>query len=104
MARYEQMRYNPAKGIGFNPIEAAANIKVPMLLVLAEKEELMDNKQNGAKVYEVIKAKKDVPVALHTIKGIAHYGIYKEGFEEATKLELEWFGKHLKAAAPKPEK
>jgi dipeptidyl aminopeptidase/acylaminoacyl peptidase len=43
MARYEQMRYNPAKSIGFSPIEAAAKIKVPMLLVLAEKEELMDN-------------------------------------------------------------
>lgn len=104
MARYKQIRYNPAKGIGFSPLEAAAKIKVPMLLVLAEKEELMDNKQNGAKVYEIIKAKKDVPVALHSIKGITHYGVYKEGFEEATKLELEWFGKYLKAPAPKPEK
>jgi dipeptidyl aminopeptidase/acylaminoacyl peptidase len=102
MARYEQIRYNPAKGIGFSPIEAAAKIKVPTLLVLAEKEELMDNKQNGAKVYEIIQAKKNVPVALHTIKDITHYGIYKEGFEEATKLELAWFGKHL--APLKPEK
>jgi dipeptidyl aminopeptidase/acylaminoacyl peptidase len=102
MARYEQMRYNPAKGIGFNPIEAAAKIKVPMLLVLAEKEELMDNKQNGGKVYEIIKAKGDVPVALHAVKDITHYGIYTDGFEEATKLELEWFGKHL--GAPKPKK
>lgn len=75
---------------------------MPMLLVLAEKEELMDNKQNGAKVYEIIQAKKSVPVALHTIKDITHYGIYKEGFEEATKLELAWFGKHL--APLKPEK
>jgi len=103
MARYEQMRYNPAKGIGFSPLEAAAKIKVPMLLVLAEKEELLDNKLNGGKVYEIIKARKDVPVVLHTIKGITHYGIYKEGFEEATKLELEWFGKHLKAPAAKPD-
>jgi dipeptidyl aminopeptidase/acylaminoacyl peptidase len=101
MARYEQMRYNPAKGIGYNPVEAAANIRVPTLLVLAEKEELLDNAQNGGKVYEVIKARKDVPVALHTIKGITHYGIYKEGFEEATKLELEWFGKHLPAPGPR---
>src|SRR5262249_36803672 len=102
MAIYKQMRYNPAKGIGFSAIEAAAMIKVPMLLVLAEKEELMDNKQNGAKVYEIIKAKKNVPVALHTIQGITHYGIYREGFDEATKLELEWFRKQL--TAPKPEK
>jgi hypothetical protein len=27
----------------------------------------MDNKQNGGKVYEIIKARGDVPVALHTI-------------------------------------
>lgn len=75
-----------------------------MLLVLADKEELMDNKQNGEKVYEIIKAKKNVPVAKHTLKGITHYGIYREGFEEATKLELEWFGKHLKMPSPKQEK
>jgi len=104
MAKYEQMRYNPAKGVGFSPLDAATKIKVPMLLVLAEKEELMDNKQNGVKVYEIIQAKKNVPVALHTIKDITHYGIYKEGFEEATKLELEWFSSHLKAAAPKSDK
>lgn len=104
MARYGHMRYNPAKGIGFSPLEAAEKIKVPMLLVLAEKEELMDNKQNGEKVYEIIKAKKDIPVELHILKGIMHYGIYKEGFEEATKLELKWFAKHLEVSAPKPEK
>jgi len=106
MARYAHMRYNPAKGVGYSPIAAAEKIAVPMLIVMAEKEELMDNKQNGEKVYEILKAKKDVPVAAHSIKGITHYGIYKEGFEEATKLELEWFGKHLKAppAAPKVEK
>jgi len=27
---------------------------------------------------------------------ISHYGIYREGFSEATKLEIEWFDKHLK--------
>ena len=30
----------------------------------------------------------------HFREEITHYGIYKEGFAEATKLELEWFGKH----------
>lgn len=37
-----------------------------------------------------------VPVAYHVLKGITHYGIYREGFEEATRLELEWFIQHLK--------
>jgi hypothetical protein len=55
-------------------------------------------------VYEIIQARKNVSVALHTIKDITHYGIYKEGFEEATKLELDWFVKHLNMAASKPEK
>jgi dipeptidyl aminopeptidase/acylaminoacyl peptidase len=99
MAKYANMRYNPAKGIGYSPIEAAEKIRAPMIIVMAEKEELMDNKQNGEKVYAIINAKKDVPVVAHTIKGITHYGIYKEGFAEATKLEIEWFSKHLKVGA-----
>jgi dipeptidyl aminopeptidase/acylaminoacyl peptidase len=98
MAKYANMRYNPARSLGFNVFEAAAKIKVPMMLVLAEKEELLDNKQNGVKVYDIIKARMDVPVELHVIKGIGHYGIYKEAFDEAMKLEMAWFGKHLKAA------
>ena len=35
----------------------------------------------------------------HVIKGITHYGVYREGFEEATRVELEWFNQHLKAPA-----
>jgi uncharacterized protein len=96
MAKYAQMRYNPARTLGFSSFEAAAKIKAPMLLVLAEKEELLDNKQNGVKVYDIIKARKDVPVELHIIKGISHYGIYTEAFDEAMKLEINWYGKHLK--------
>jgi len=98
MAKYAQMRYNPAKSLGFSAFEAAAKIKAATLLVVAEKEELLDNKQNGIKVYEIIKARMDVPTELHIIKGIAHYGIYREGFDESMKLEIAWFGKHLKAS------
>jgi len=105
LAQYENMRVNPARSIGFSPIDAAAKIKVPTLIVMAEKEELMDNTQNGAKVYDIIAARKSVPVARHTIKDIGHYGIYREGFAEATKLEIEWFDTHLKGSpAPKADK
>jgi dipeptidyl aminopeptidase/acylaminoacyl peptidase len=96
LARYENIRINPARSIGYSPIEVAEKIKVPMLIVMAEKEELMDNKLNGEKVYEIVAAKKTAPVARHTIKDLSHYGIYREGFAEATKLELEWFDRHLK--------
>ena len=96
MARYENMRVNPVKSIGFNAIEAAEKIRVPMIIIDAENEELMDRHQNGERVAELLKSR-GVPVAYHVLKGMTHYGIYREGFEEATRLELEWFTQHLKA-------
>ena len=96
MASYENMRANPARTIGFNSVEAAAKIKVPALFVVAEKEEL----SNNAVVEQIHKdiQKRGVPSGYHVIKGITHYGIYREGFAEATKLEIEWFDRHLKAS------
>jgi hypothetical protein len=96
LATYENMRANPARSIGFSAVEAAAKIKVPALFVVAEKEEL----SNNAVVEQVHKdiQKRGVPTAYHVVKDITHYGIYREGFAEATKLEIEWFDKHLKGA------
>jgi hypothetical protein len=102
MARYAQMRANPAKGRDYNPVADGSRITAPTLIVVAEREELMDNAQNGRKVFEVLQSKGGVPVAYHEMKGILHYGIYREGFEEATKLELDWFATHLRADR-KPE-
>ena len=94
MERYAQMRVNPAKAIGFSPVEAAAQITAPAIFIVAEKEEL----GNNAAVESVYKSlsERGVPSAYHVIKGITHYGIYSEGFEEATRLELDWFNTHLK--------
>lgn len=100
LARYDYMRSNPAKGIGYSPVEAAEKIKAATIIVVAENEELMDNAQNGQKVYEILKAK-GVPCAYHVLKGITHYGVYNEAFDEATKLELAWFDEHLKGAPAK---
>jgi len=30
------------------------------------------------------------------IPGIAHYGIYSEAREQATRMAIEWFDAHLK--------
>jgi hypothetical protein len=98
MARYEQMRVNPVKSIGFNAIAAAGGIRVPMLIIDAENEELMDRHQNGERVAGILK-EHGVPVAYHVLPGITHYGVYREGFEEATRLELEWFTRHLQQPA-----
>jgi cephalosporin-C deacetylase-like acetyl esterase len=96
LAKYENIRVNPARSIGFSAVDAATKIKAPALFVVAEKEEL----SNNAVVEQVHKdiQKRGVPTAYHVIKGITHYGIYREGFAEATKVEIEWFDKHLKGA------
>ncbi len=95
MATYAQMRANPAKGIGYSAIEAAEHITAPLLIVDAENEELMDRHLNGEKAYEIVKGH-GVAAEYHLIKGITHYGVYKEAFEEAAAAELAWFKKHLK--------
>ncbi len=94
MATYENMRVNPTKSIGFSALDAAAKINVPAIFVVAENEELSSN----ATVEAVHKGllERGVPSSYHVIKGITHYGVYAAGFAEATKVELEWFNKHLK--------
>jgi dipeptidyl aminopeptidase/acylaminoacyl peptidase len=89
LATYEMMRANPARGVGFNSVEAAAKIKAPMLLVDAEKDELVDIRQHGGKVAGILKAN-GVPVEYRIIPGITHYGVYKEKFAEVTAIETEW--------------
>jgi dipeptidyl aminopeptidase/acylaminoacyl peptidase len=88
------MRVNPAKSIGYSPVEASAKIKAPTMILVAEKEELMSNDENGKKAFDFLQANK-VPSEYHVLPGIGHYGVYKEAFDEATKLEAAWFAAHL---------
>jgi dipeptidyl aminopeptidase/acylaminoacyl peptidase len=96
LATYDMMRANPARSLGFNSIEAAAKIKVPMLLVDAEKDELVDIRQHGGKVAGILKAN-GVPVEYRVIPDITHYGVYKEKFVEVTAIETEWLQKTVKS-------
>jgi len=103
MAAYAHMRYNLAKGIGFDPIKAAEKITVPMLIIDAGNEELMSTAENGRRGADILKAR-GTDVDYHVIPGIGHYGVYVEKFKEVTERELAWFDQHLKARQPaKPE-
>ncbi len=66
-----------------------------MLFVLAEKEELFDNKDHGLKAHERAQG----PKKLVIVPGITHYGIYLEARAQAQQLALEWFRQHLMPAA-----
>lgn len=96
MAAYAQMRANPAKSIGYAPLDAAQKISAPMLIVAAEKEELMSNADNAQKAFEILQ-RRQVPSEYHVLPGISHYGVYRESFEDATRLAADWFRKHLQA-------
>jgi dipeptidyl aminopeptidase/acylaminoacyl peptidase len=100
MASYAHMRYNPAKDVAYDAIRAAENVKVPMLIIDAGKEELMDITKNGGHVAEILKAS-GTPVEYHILPDIGHYGVYGAKFQDALKLELDWFDKHLKPTPPR---
>lgn len=78
----------------YRPVEFAAQLKAPILIIDAEKEELFDIKLHGALVYE--RVKKNVPARYHVFPGIKHYGIYTTARKEATDMAIEWLNQHLK--------
>jgi uncharacterized protein len=61
--------------------------------VIAENEELFDNRTQAIKAFEAFRgAKKN----LVTIPGIRHYGIYTQARQQAQQLAIQWFEAHLK--------
>ncbi len=86
--REKMINYAPV-----DDIEKAAGCAV--LFILAENEELFENKDHGLKAYERIKG----PKKLVIIPKITHYGVYLQAREQAHKLAVEWYDTHLKGGA-----
>lgn len=63
-----------------------------MQFVIAEKEELFDNKDHALKAY----ARHKGPKNLITVPNITHYGIYTEARLQAQAAAIAWFDKYLK--------
>lgn len=66
--------------------------KCAMQFVIAEKEELFDNRDHAIKAH----ARHQGPKRLINIPNITHYGIYYEARKQAQQLAREWFDQHLK--------
>jgi dienelactone hydrolase len=82
------------KLLHYAPVEEAAKVKdAAALFIVAEKEELFDNKDHAKLAYDRMAGAKKKYVA---IPNIAHYGIYRESRDQAIKLAIEWFDEHLK--------
>jgi len=70
-------------------------IKVPVLIISAEKEQFDSNKKrHGDRIYKILKDK--VPVR-HVVLPITHFQIYSGRYKkQALALQIEWFDLHLK--------
>jgi dienelactone hydrolase len=66
-----------------------------MLFLIAEKEELFDNKDHAVKAHERARG----PKKLVTIPNITHYGVYREARPQVQQLAIEWFDTHLKGGS-----
>lgn len=97
MASYSHMRYNTAKDVAYNVIDAAKNVKIPMLIIDAGNEELMDIRENGGRVAEILKSN-GTPVKYHVMEGMNHYGVYGDKLQTALEMEVAWFDQYLKVA------
>jgi dipeptidyl aminopeptidase/acylaminoacyl peptidase len=86
-----------AKMLYYDARAVADRVNVPLLVIDAENEELMDRRENGLAVYEIVKAR-GVPSKYHVAMGITHFQIYREKFDEAVRVATEWFDEHLKGA------
>ncbi|MEW6129062.1 MAG: alpha/beta fold hydrolase [Acidobacteriota bacterium] len=78
----------------YAPIEEASKVKdCAALFIVADKEELFDNKDHAKLAYERMPGTKKKYVS---VPNITHYGIYRESRELAIKLAIEWFDQYLK--------
>ncbi len=86
--REKLMQYAPVEDVARAP-------NCAMLFVLAENEELFDNKDHGLKAHERALG----PKKLVIVPKIKHYGIYMEARKQAQQLAIDWYDEHLKKAA-----
>jgi hypothetical protein len=83
--RERLMRYAPVEDV-------ARAAGCAMLFILAEKEELFDNRDHGVKAHHRARG----PKKLVVIPKITQYGVYYEARKRCQKLALEWYDEHLK--------
>ena len=60
----------------YRPVEFAGRLKIPILIIVAEQEELMNNKDHGEKVYNIVKDNVDAKYEVFPGK---HFEIYGKG-------------------------
>ena len=78
------------KVIGYRPVDDADRITIPLLVIDAGDEELFDRHIAGELAVTRARAN-GAPAEYRVIPGITHYQIYREAFEESSRMAVEWF-------------
>ncbi|THD64405.1 CocE/NonD family hydrolase [Phenylobacterium sp.] len=81
-----------AKVVRWAPVEQANQVAAPALFVLAQKEELFSNTNNGQLACERVQG----PRKLVMLSDITHYDIYGDERDEAVTAAIDWFDRYLK--------
>ncbi len=81
-----------ARMAAHSPLAAAANVRVPTLIIDAEQEELFNRLEHGFTAYMIIRQNAVTEYRTFPCK---HYTVYEKYFQESVAMALEWFGKHL---------
>jgi dienelactone hydrolase len=82
------------KLLHYAPVEEAPKVKdCAVLFIVAEKEELFDNKDHAKLAYDRMPGTKKKYIS---VPNITHYGIYREERNQAIKLAIDWFDQYLK--------
>lgn len=82
------------KFLQFAPLEEAPKVKnAAVLFIVAEKEELFDNKDHAQAAYQRMAGSTKKYVVIPTIM---HYGVYYEARNQVIKLATDWFDQYLK--------
>jgi dipeptidyl aminopeptidase/acylaminoacyl peptidase len=79
----------------FAPVELAQRIKVPVLLIDAENEELWDRSAHSQLLHQRLAGAGRTDTEYVVIPGITHYAVYGEKCGEVTELAIRWFRQHL---------
>jgi dienelactone hydrolase len=83
-----------ARQLGYSPLKAAENIRVPTLFVDAEFEEYNVNEPTlqGIGAYEVVRQN---AVCERVTYPCSHYKVYDQYLAPARQAAIDWFDKHL---------
>ncbi len=81
-----------AKMVGWRPLDEAARIQAPTLIIDVEDEELFDRTANGRAVYDIVRARMTADYVLYPGR---HYDIYGRHLSAARARAADWFIAHL---------